>query len=130
MGKGRRETERDGKGYIREIRREIRLFSHHFGVASCPYSLFSSTEPGKKIASRSRERNIVLMSPRMLRYPFPSVPNGTPFPIPPPQTYAQTSAMPLTFNPVFVSLRFRAFLCLPRSLFLSFRRFIAAHSRR
>lgn len=80
MGKGRQETERDGKGYIREIRREIRLFSHHFGVASCPYSLFSSTEPGKKIASRSRERNIVLMSPRMLRYPFPRVPNVPPFP--------------------------------------------------
>lgn len=82
MGKGRQKTERDGKGYIREIRREIRLFSHHFGVASCPCSLFSSTEPGKKIASRPRERNIVLMSQAMLRYPFPRVPNVTP-PSPP-----------------------------------------------
>lgn len=115
MEKGRQKTERDGKGYIyiREIRREIRLFSHHFGVASCPCSLFSSTEPGKKIASRPRERNIVLMSPGMLRYPLLRVPNVPPFPSPP--SCAQTSVMPLTFNPVFVSLRFRVFLCHPLS---------------
>lgn len=38
------------------------------------HGVSSSTEPGKKIASRPREWNIALMSPGMPRYPFPSAP--------------------------------------------------------
>lgn len=38
------------------------------------HGLSSSTEPGKKIASRPRKWNIVLMSPGMPRYPPPFVP--------------------------------------------------------
>lgn len=38
------------------------------------HGLYSSTQPGKKIASRPRERNIVLMSLGMPRYPSPRCP--------------------------------------------------------
>lgn len=79
-------------------------------------------EPRKKIASRSREWNIILMSPGMLRYPFPRISLSSlslPSPLPSPESSSKPRLMPPTFNPVFVSLRFRVFLYVSLVLFLS-----------
>lgn len=127
-GKGRQ----DGTRWKRIYKRYEGKFAY-FPIISAWHlvrSLFSSTEPGKKIASRSRERNIILMSPGMLRYPFLRIPLP-PFPLSHPTLSPSASSskprvMPPTFNPVFVSLRFRVFLCvcLPCSLSLSLRRIL------
>lgn len=120
-GKGRQ----DGTRWKRIYKRYEGKFAY-FPIISAWHlvrSLFSSTEPGKKIASRSRERNIILMSPGMLRYPFLRIPLPS-FPLSlltlsPPASSSKPRVMPPTFNPVFVSLRFRVFLCVT-PLLLSF----------
>lgn len=118
-----RKGKQDGTRWKRIYKRYEGKFAY-FPIISAWHlvrSLFSSTEPGKKIASRPRERNIVLMSPGMLRYPplraCPSSlpPSLSPFPDSPVTPDPETSVMPPTFNPVFVPLRFRVLLRFPPS---------------
>lgn len=125
-GRGGKEKQ-DGTRWKRIYKRYEGKFAY-FPIISAWHlvrSLFSSTEPGKKIASRSRERNIILMSPGMLRYPLPRIPlSSFPvtllLPLPSPASSSKPRVMPPTFNPVFVSLRFRVFLCVSLALYLSF----------